>query len=251
MKILASKSVFFRLVGILTLTLIGLTAMTARAASINVITAGDNLTPNDGTVSWREATTAIKAGNRLGDPDISPGWSVSQLDPDDRNYVLETFTISTDTLQVLVTKTASGPYLAGKEYWHTNQSMLGAIAGATSGTAMTISGASHNWPAPSGFSSDFRMQDPVTWGTASAPSGLSWVYSVTGTNTYVCIKFNLSGSSGNYSVSSITWYLAAKSAPRSGTYVFPPGTTYSLSYANAPTLPTGYSWYGVTVNPGS
>jgi hypothetical protein len=173
-------------------------------------------------------------------PPGAPDRRVGQLDPGVRNYVLKTFTINTDSLDVMVTKTASSQYLAGKEYWNTNPGMLGAIAGATSGTSMTISGVSHNWPAPTGFASNFRMQAPVTWGTASAPSGLSWVYSGdTGTNTYVCIEFNLSGSAGNYSVSSIRWYLAAKSAPRSGTYVFPAGTRYSLSYANAPALPNG------------
>ena len=47
------------------------TAMTARAAIINVTIAADDLTPNDGSVSLREAITAINAGNDLGDPDIT------------------------------------------------------------------------------------------------------------------------------------------------------------------------------------
>jgi CSLREA domain-containing protein len=45
-------------------------------AAITVTTTGDDLTPNDGTVSLREAITAINAGNNLGDPNIiaqSPG----------------------------------------------------------------------------------------------------------------------------------------------------------------------------------
>src|SRR5947208_4976597 len=45
-------------------------------ATITVNTVADDLTPNDGTVSLREAITAINAGNNLGDPDItaqSPG----------------------------------------------------------------------------------------------------------------------------------------------------------------------------------
>lgn len=234
----APKRVFFHLVGVLSLTLIGLTALTPRAATL--ATFAHDLQPG-GLAERPSAITIVSDADRR----------MGQLDPDERSYVLETFTIGVDTLGVLVTKTASGPYLAGKEYWHTNQSMLGAIAGATSGTAMTISGVSHNWPGPTGFSSDFRMQDPVAWGTAAAPSGLIWVYKVTGANTYVCIKFNLSGAAGNYNVSSISWYLAAAGAPRSGTYVFPEGTKYSLSYENAPSLPTGYTWYGVTVYPGS
>ncbi|HEY2103350.1 MAG TPA: CSLREA domain-containing protein [Chthoniobacterales bacterium] len=48
----------------------------AGAATITVTTAADDLTPNDGSVSLREAITAINAGNNLGDPDIiaqSPG----------------------------------------------------------------------------------------------------------------------------------------------------------------------------------
>src|SRR5215472_12840903 len=39
-------------------------------AVITVTTTADDLTPNDGFVSLREAITAINAGNNLGDPDI-------------------------------------------------------------------------------------------------------------------------------------------------------------------------------------
>jgi hypothetical protein len=39
-------------------------------AVIKVTTISDDLTPNDGSVSLREAITAINAGNSLGDPDI-------------------------------------------------------------------------------------------------------------------------------------------------------------------------------------
>jgi len=39
-------------------------------AFISVTTAADDITPNDGSVSLREAITAINAGNNLGDPDI-------------------------------------------------------------------------------------------------------------------------------------------------------------------------------------
>jgi CSLREA domain-containing protein len=45
-------------------------------ATITVTTTADDITPNDGSVSLREAITAINAGNDLGDPDItaqSPG----------------------------------------------------------------------------------------------------------------------------------------------------------------------------------
>src|SRR5437764_118045 len=40
-------------------------------AVITVTTAADDLTPHDGTVSLREAITAINAGNDLRDPDIT------------------------------------------------------------------------------------------------------------------------------------------------------------------------------------
>jgi len=40
------------------------------AATITVTTAADDITPNDGSVSLREAITAINAGSNLGDPDI-------------------------------------------------------------------------------------------------------------------------------------------------------------------------------------
>jgi CSLREA domain-containing protein len=42
----------------------------ATAATITVTTTADDLTPNDGAVSLREAITAIEVGNNLGDPDI-------------------------------------------------------------------------------------------------------------------------------------------------------------------------------------
>jgi CSLREA domain-containing protein len=42
----------------------------AAAAVITVTTAADDSTPNDGSVSLREAIQAINAGNNLGDPDI-------------------------------------------------------------------------------------------------------------------------------------------------------------------------------------
>src|SRR5947209_8491362 len=40
-------------------------------AVITVTTVTDDLTPNDGSVSLREAITAVNAGNDLGDPDIT------------------------------------------------------------------------------------------------------------------------------------------------------------------------------------
>jgi CSLREA domain-containing protein len=46
-------------------------ASAARAATVTVTTAADDITPNDGSVSLREAITSINAGSNLGDPDIS------------------------------------------------------------------------------------------------------------------------------------------------------------------------------------
>jgi hypothetical protein len=43
----------------------------ARAATITVNSTGDTITPNDGAVTFREALTAINAGNDLGDPNIT------------------------------------------------------------------------------------------------------------------------------------------------------------------------------------
>src|SRR5205807_6978073 len=56
--------------------LLAMSISIASAATITVDTTADDLTPNDGSVSLREAITAINAGNNLGDPDIiaqSPG----------------------------------------------------------------------------------------------------------------------------------------------------------------------------------
>lgn len=41
------------------------------AATITITTTADDITPNDGSVSLREAITAMNAGNDLGDPDIT------------------------------------------------------------------------------------------------------------------------------------------------------------------------------------
>ena len=54
----------------LVLCLLVITTLSAEAATITVTTTADDLTPNDGTVSLREAITAINAGTNLGDPDI-------------------------------------------------------------------------------------------------------------------------------------------------------------------------------------
>src|SRR5437773_12110092 len=51
--------------------LVLLWSQTAHAATITVKTTSDDITPNDGSVSLREAITAINAGNDLGDPDIT------------------------------------------------------------------------------------------------------------------------------------------------------------------------------------
>src|SRR5262245_7325395 len=40
-------------------------------ATVRVTTVAEELTPNNGVVSLREAITAINAGNTLGDPDIA------------------------------------------------------------------------------------------------------------------------------------------------------------------------------------
>lgn len=174
-----------------------------------------------------------------------------QLDPDDRNYVLDTFSINENSLDVLVTKTASGRYQAFKEYWRTNQDMLAAIEDAAVGTTMALRGTSYSGAAPTDFVDAMRMQATVSWSAAEAPEKLSWAYIDRNNNSYICIEFNLSGASGERKISSIRWYLAAPAAPRSGTYVFHDGTKYSLIYRKAPELPAGYSWYGVTVYPGS
>jgi CSLREA domain-containing protein len=57
----------FVAVGMLVLLVSGVEAW---AATLTVTTTADGLTPNDGSVSLREAITAINAGNNLGDPDI-------------------------------------------------------------------------------------------------------------------------------------------------------------------------------------
>lgn len=49
----------------------GLVPCAAVAAVITVTTVSDDVTPNDGSVSLREAIAAIRAGNNLGDPDIT------------------------------------------------------------------------------------------------------------------------------------------------------------------------------------
>jgi hypothetical protein len=59
-----------------TVVALAVASASASAATVTVTTTGDDLTPNDGSVSLREAATAINAGTDLGDPNItaqSPG----------------------------------------------------------------------------------------------------------------------------------------------------------------------------------
>lgn len=178
-------------------------------------------------------------------PDPNP--FVPQCDPGKQAYVLETFSLGEQSMQVLVTRTGSGRLVADKEYWSVNQEMLGALSRATKGASMSLYGEARDWPAPATFTSNFQMPDAVRWSAGGAPVGLSWVFRGSDGNTFNCIQFEVAGTAGRYSVRSIKWYLAAKTAPGSGTFVFPPGTTYSLYYSDAPALPTGYRWYQVTV----
>jgi titin len=63
-------------VRLLAVVMLSLAVLGAQAATITVTGTADTVTPNDGTVTLREAMTAINAGNDLGDPDItgqSPG----------------------------------------------------------------------------------------------------------------------------------------------------------------------------------
>jgi hypothetical protein len=53
------------------MVLLVVSASASRAAIIAVTTTADDITPNDGSVSFREALTATNAGNDLGDPDIT------------------------------------------------------------------------------------------------------------------------------------------------------------------------------------
>src|SRR4051812_45301017 len=64
---LASVAAGLALVGLV--GLIG-PALPAYAATITVTTTADDTTPNDGTVSLREAITAINAGSGAGNTDI-------------------------------------------------------------------------------------------------------------------------------------------------------------------------------------
>ena len=59
-----------RFVAVSTVVLV-VSAAAALAAVITFTTTADDITPNDGSVSLREAITAINAGNDLGDPDVT------------------------------------------------------------------------------------------------------------------------------------------------------------------------------------
>src|SRR3954447_22985616 len=60
-----------RIAGIALGLLVVLWSQSTHAATLTVTTIVDDATPNDGSVSLREAITAMNAGNDLGDPDIS------------------------------------------------------------------------------------------------------------------------------------------------------------------------------------
>jgi hypothetical protein len=78
-----------------------------------------------------------------------------------------------------------------------------------------------------------------------------WVYHDMAADTYVGIRFNLTGPADDPSVRAIEWFISEKTPPRTGTYVFAPGATYSLTYGAPPELPDGQRWFAVTVQPGT
>jgi CSLREA domain-containing protein len=82
----------------------------AFGATLTVTTIADDLTPNDGSVSLREAITAVNAGNNLGDPDIiaqNPGtFGVSDTI---KFSVTGTITLMGSGLTISQNLTISGP----------------------------------------------------------------------------------------------------------------------------------------------
>src|SRR5204863_9918880 len=65
-----AKRPLLKFVTLVVSVLVLLWSQSAHAATITVKTTADEITPNNGSVSLREAITAINAGNNLGDPDI-------------------------------------------------------------------------------------------------------------------------------------------------------------------------------------
>jgi CSLREA domain-containing protein len=74
-------------------------------ATITVTTTADDITPNDGSVSLREAITAINAGNNLGDPDITAQNPGTFGTNDKINFNIP----GTSPLQINVGSSASAP----------------------------------------------------------------------------------------------------------------------------------------------
>jgi hypothetical protein len=102
MKVVASKSVLFHLVGVLSLTLIGLTTMTAHAATITVTGTGDTIAV-DGLVTLREAiTSANNNANVNGDVVAVGGYGTDTI-----NFAISGGGVKTITL------TAALPTITG------------------------------------------------------------------------------------------------------------------------------------------
>jgi hypothetical protein len=90
-----------------------LPAAGARAATITVTTTEDDITPNDGVVSLREAITALDHGNTLGDPDIAaqdPTNPMKGYSPFGVNDTIK-FNIAADGKRqvIMVGNTGNGP----------------------------------------------------------------------------------------------------------------------------------------------
>jgi CSLREA domain-containing protein len=106
-------------------------------ATLTVTTAADELTPNDGTVSLREALTAINAGNNLGDPDIvNTGAAFGTNDTIDFNIGTGVQTISLLAALPIVTAPVtidgtSEPDFAGTPEIVLDGTSAGAVAGLT------------------------------------------------------------------------------------------------------------------------
>ena len=78
-----------------------------RAATITVTTATDEITPSNGTVSLREAITAINAGNDLGDADIT-SQNPTATDPFHTNDTINFNITGTGAIKIALSSSGLG-----------------------------------------------------------------------------------------------------------------------------------------------
>jgi hypothetical protein len=171
-------------------------------------------------------------------PHVSPHRP--QLDPGLKDY--RKYTFKWDNLRtfavVLATRTASGAYAAGTEYWFVDKAIL------VPQKSIVITPQDMEWtdPMPSVPSNpqEFTSPTSATWQALTGDVTPGTLFYDETHNVYVRIV--TSGISPDQTISRLRWYRMSSSQPSAS---FNPGGTYT----SRSSLGTGTAWYAESKSP--